>query len=61
MEEVDRMPAELAPDSYRKKRELRLLAFILIVLFPVLTIMLVGTIGLVVWIWQAFTTPPFIG
>jgi periplasmic nitrate reductase NapE len=55
------MPGELAPDPHRKKRELRVLAFILIVLFPVLTIMVIGGIGLTVWIWQTFTTPPFPG
>lgn len=44
-----------------RKREIRLLAFVLVVLFPLLTVMLVGGIGLAVWIWQTFTTPPFPG
>jgi nitrate reductase NapE component len=60
MQSHDPLPAELTPDPRRRKRELRLLAFILIVLFPVLTVMLIGSIGLVVWIWQTFTTPPFL-
>lgn len=41
-----------------KARERRLLVFLLIVLFPVLTIMLIGAFGLAVWIWQMFTGPP---
>lgn len=60
MQEAEQ-PSNSSTDRLRKSRELRLLVFILVVLFPVMTIMLVGGIGLGVWIWQTFTTPPFSG
>lgn len=44
-----------------KARETRLLIFLLIVLFPILSVMLIGSFGLAVWIWQMFTGPPTIG
>jgi len=51
-----------APDSSATKaRETRLLIFLLIVLFPILSVMLIGSFGLAVWIWQMFTGPPTIG
>ena len=41
-----------------KHRELLLFLFITVVLFPVLSVMLVGGYGFLVWIWQMFNGPP---
>ncbi len=41
-----------------KRRELLLFLFITVVLFPVLSVMLVGGYGFLVWIWQMFNGPP---
>ena len=42
-----------------KRRELYLLLFITVVLFPVLAVMVVGGYGFAVWIWQMlFSGPP---
>lgn len=60
MQDTDHQLAD-NDSAIRRKREVRLLAFILVVLFPLLTVMFVGSIGLTVWIWQTFTTPPFPG
>lgn len=41
-----------------KRRELYLFLFLTVVLFPLLSIAIVGSYGLAVWIWQIFTGPP---
>ena len=41
-----------------KRRELFLFLFITVVLFPVLSVMIVGGYGFAVWIFQMFTGPP---
>lgn len=41
-----------------KRRELLLFLFITVVLFPVLSVMVVGGYGFAVWIWQMFNGPP---
>ena len=43
-----------------KARETRLLIFLLIILFPVLSVILISAFGFTVWIWQMFTGPPTI-
>ena len=60
MQDADRQ-SDTTSSALSRKREIRLLAFVLVVLFPLLTVILVGGIGLTVWIWQTFTTPPFPG
>jgi periplasmic nitrate reductase NapE len=42
----------------RKQREGRLFAFIIVFLFPILSVMVVGGYGLAVWIWQTLMGPP---
>ena len=42
-----------------KRRELYLFLFITVVLFPVLSVMIVGGYGFAVWFWQMlFSGPP---
>lgn len=41
-----------------KRRELTLFLFITVVLFPLLSVMIVGGYGFGVWIWQMFNGPP---
>lgn len=41
-----------------KRKELTLFLFITVVLFPVLSVMIVGGYGFAVWIWQMFNGPP---
>jgi nitrate reductase NapE len=48
----------LEPGGSSKRRELYLFLFITVVLFPVLSVMIVGGYGFGVWIWQMFNGPP---
>ena len=41
-----------------KRRELLLFLFITVVLFPLLSVMIVGGYGFAVWIYQMFAGPP---
>ena len=41
-----------------KRRELLLFLFITVVLFPLLSVMIVGGFGFAVLIWQMFAGPP---
>jgi len=41
-----------------KRRELILFLFITIVLFPILSVMIVGGYGFAVWFWQMFVAGP---
>ncbi|MGY0559841.1 MULTISPECIES: periplasmic nitrate reductase, NapE protein [unclassified Luteimonas] len=41
-----------------KRRELLLFLFLTVVLFPLLSVMVVGGYGFAVWIWQIFNGPP---
>jgi nitrate reductase NapE len=42
----------------RKRREILLFLFITVVLFPVLSVMIVGGYGFAVWIYQMIAGPP---
>ena len=53
MDEPDQLP-----QPTRKRRELFLFLFIVVVLFPILSVMVVGTYGLGVWIYQILMGPP---
>jgi len=44
--------------QHRKRRELLLFLFITVVLFPLLSVMIVGGYGFAVWIYQMFAGPP---
>ena len=41
-----------------RRSELTLFLFITVVLFPILSVMIVGGYGFAVWIFQMFTGPP---
>ena len=46
------------PGQPRKRREILLFLFITVVLFPLLSVMIVGGFGFAVWIYQMFAGPP---
>ena len=50
------MDAETGQPS--KRRELTLFLFITVVLFPILSVMIVGGYGFLVWFWQMFVAGP---
>ncbi|AOH35482.1 periplasmic nitrate reductase, NapE protein [Luteimonas sp. JM171] len=41
-----------------KRRELLMFLLITVVLFPLLSVMLVGAFGFSIWFWQILTGPP---
>ncbi len=45
-------------DQTSKKDELRMFIFITVVLFPLLSVMLIGGYGFVIWILQMIYGPP---
>ena len=47
-----------ASDSTQKKREWRLFIFIILFLFPILTVAIVGTMGFSIWFYQLIVGPP---
>lgn len=49
---------ETNADRPRKRREILLFLFITVVLFPLLSVMIVGGFGFAVWIYQMFAGPP---
>ena len=44
--------------QHTKRRELLLFLFITVVLFPLLSVMIVGGYGFAVWIYQMIAGPP---
>ncbi len=53
-------PDEVAPEQ-RKRHEVWLFAFLIVLLFPLVTFLVVGGYGFGVWMWQAFMGPPGAG
>ena len=45
-------------DSRRKRQEWRLFIFIIVFLFPILSVMVVGGYGFAVWMSQIILGPP---
>ena len=45
-------------DKLQKRRELRAFLFLTIVLAPVLSVVIVGGFGFVVWMYQLMAGPP---
>lgn len=41
-----------------KRKEWRLFIFIVVFLFPILSVMIVGGIGFSIWMYQIFAGPP---
>lgn len=50
-------PAEV-PEEDRRKHEIQLFIFLIVLLFPLLTFMIVGGYGFGVWMFQALVGPP---
>lgn len=46
------------PPGQRHTEEFRTLLFLTLIMAPVLSVMIVGGYGFVVWIYQTFTGPP---
>ncbi len=46
------------PDTVSKAKETRLFLFLVIFLFPILSVAIVGGYGFLVWIIQIFAGPP---
>ena len=46
------------PDTVSKANDTRLFLFLVIFLFPILSVAIVGGYGFLVWIIQIFTGPP---
>lgn len=42
----------------RKRKEWRLFLFIILLLFPLLSVAVVGTYGFSIWMYQLFMGPP---
>lgn len=45
-------------DGNNRSREWRLYIFIVVFLFPILSVMIVGGFGFIVWMYQLFAGPP---
>ena len=54
----ERPALDTSPGQPRKRREILLFLFITVVLFPVLSVMIVGGYGFAVWIYQMIAGPP---
>ena len=50
-------PTELVPVATRS-RELRLFLFLTVVLAPMLAVAIIGSLGLLIWLYQMFMGPP---
>lgn len=46
------------PNPPARRRELMMFLFITVILFPILSVMLVGSMGFAIWFWQILTGPP---
>jgi nitrate reductase NapE len=46
------------PSTVSKAKETRLFMFLVVFLFPILSVAIVGGYGFIVWILQIFTGPP---
>lgn len=55
---IDRQQAD--PDK-QKSREWRLFLFIVVFLFPLLSVALVGAYGFTIWMYQLLAGPPGVG
>ncbi len=51
-------PDRTTDDGNDRRREWRLYIFIIVFLFPILSVMIVGGFGFTVWMYQLFAGPP---
>ncbi|MCE3253792.1 MAG: nitrate reductase [Cellvibrio sp.] len=54
-------PLLTAEQTQQKKREWRLFIFIIVFLFPILTVALVSAMGFSIWFYQLIAGPPGAG
>jgi len=57
----EELASEQITPKQEKREEWRLFLFIVVFLFPLLSIALVGAYGFSIWIYQLFAGPPSIG
>lgn len=57
-DEKPHTPSLAAEQTLQKKKEWRLYIFIIIFLFPILTVALVGAMGFSIWFYQLIMGPP---
>lgn len=58
MRDEHQAPALTAEQALQKKKEWRLFIFIIVFLFPILTVALVGAMGFSIWFYQLIMGPP---
>jgi nitrate reductase NapE len=51
-------PSLTAEQQLEKKKERRLFIFIIVFLFPILTVAIVGAMGFSIWFYQLIAGPP---
>ncbi|WP_041522409.1 periplasmic nitrate reductase, NapE protein [Gilvimarinus agarilyticus] len=52
---------KLQPENEQKRREWRLFIFIIVFLFPLLSVAIVGGYGFTIWMYQILAGPPGAG
>lgn len=57
----DEQPLLPAQQAQQKKQEWRLFIFIIVFLFPILTVALVSAMGFSIWFYQLIAGPPGAG
>lgn len=57
----DQQPLLTAEQTQQKKREWRLFIFIIVFLFPIVTVALVSAMGFSIWFYQLIAGPPGAG
>lgn len=58
MSDMDSPPEQAPQGTEARKREWRLFVFIIVFLFPLLTVALVGAYGFSIWMYQLLAGPP---
>lgn len=58
MSDTDSPPEQTPQGTHTRKREWRLFVFIVVFLFPLLTVALVGAYGFSIWMYQLLAGPP---
>lgn len=56
--EQHQAPSLTTEQTLEKKKEWRLFIFIIVFLFPILTVAIVGALGFSIWFYQLIVGPP---
>lgn len=51
-------PQLAVTDNEQRRKEWRLFIFIIVFLFPILSVAIVGGYGFIIWMYQLFVGPP---